>query len=132
MIDRSMLYWLHNHYGRKVLPSVSYIEAGIFYAAKAGAKTPDDVWACLEKFNYLLRRAGVIIEPQGMGEMGTAVVSALLVRQLPWGKNSHDHMIAAHARIPPRVLVTLNTADFEHLLPPDQVMNIYDVIRQWP
>jgi hypothetical protein len=132
VIDKSMLHWLHNHYGRKVLPTMAYIEAGIYYAAKGNARDQDEVNERLAAFNNLLNRAGVIVEPASFSFMATAVASALLVPQLPWGKNSHDHMIAAHAAIPPRVLVTLNTDDFKHLIPQDRLYNVYQVIDTWP
>jgi hypothetical protein len=111
---------------------MAYIEAGIYYAAKGNARTPDEVNVRLASFNYLLNRAGVIIEPASAASMATAIATALFVPALPWGKNSHDHMIAAHAAIPPRVMVTQNTSDFKHLIPEDRLYNIYQVIDTWP
>ncbi len=131
--DRSFLYWLSNHYGHKVLPVVAYVESGLYFARKGGP--PEDEEAIevrLQTFDDILRRAGVLVFPLNRSEVRNAVKSAVLVDELPWAEHKMDHMIAGYAAIPPRVVVTRNKKHFEKMLPPDRVMDPYEVMAEWP
>ena len=133
ILNRDFLRWLFTHYGNKYLSVIAYVEAGLYYAGRdGGCEDEDDVEFRLQRFDDTLKRAGVLVVPLHRVDVRHAVKSGVLAApDLPWDKHKMDHLIASLAAIPPRVIVTKNKRDFEHLIQPDRIMGPYDVINRW-
>lgn len=100
---KGFVHWLSTYRGGKVLPIIAYVELGILFQGRGQ----------MEKFRSTLSRAGITVEWFRSTEAETAIETGATAGD--FGVNARDHLIAAHARGPERVLVTFNTKDFRHV-----------------
>ncbi len=102
--DLSFQRALGSYHGPKLLPAVAYAELAVHVLHR------DDT---LENLDNILRRAGVDVAWFRHGHARTAARTGALVGD--FSENARDHLIAAHAVGPDRVLVTHNITDFTFL-----------------
>lgn len=101
--DGTFRHWLRGYRGDKILPAVAYAEFGVYVCRKRPRSM----------YDATLAKAGIEVEWLTQAHAGVAIETGLTARD--WDRNSRDHLIAAHASSPPRLLVTWNVSDFRQL-----------------
>jgi len=104
LIDKDFRYWLRSYHDRKVLPSVVYLELSLYFRFKNKPQTYVD---------QLIRTLGASIEWFRKKEAQRTIEIALETGDFK--KNARDYMIAAHADIPPWIVVTDDVDHFSFL-----------------
>jgi len=102
--DGAFLHWLGSYWGRKILPVIAYTEHCVHLLSRGKS---------IGQFDALLRKLNIEIDwfTPNYGRYAAEIG----VKMGDFKDNARDYMIAAHAYMPPRILITYNIKDFTFL-----------------
>jgi predicted nucleic acid-binding protein len=102
LASKEFRFWLTQYEGRKILPLVAFVEAGVHEAARGK----------LDAFRAYLVQAGIEIEWMRLAEADRTIEAT--IGSVGFAENARDYLIAGHVHSG-RILVTSNLRDFAFL-----------------